>query len=191
MKIHFPPKILIPFWILFIVFCLTLFLIFPECFTPKAIAAFVGQSSNLLLPCYLFISILRGLTLIPNTPFVLAGTILFPQQPFLVLAISILGIIFSSTMIFYFSDYLGFSCYLEKKYPHKMLKIKNKLKESNGFFFFCLWSFLPILPTDAVSYVAGVLKMNFFKFIFALTIGELIICSIYIFGYSSVLKIFN
>lgn len=171
-------------WILFLITCLGIFFTYPEHFTPQKIAAFIEEFKSGVLIIYLLISLFRGLTLVPSTPFVLAGTILLPNDPFLVLLISMTGIIFSSTMIYYFSDYLGFEAYLEKKYPDKIIKIKERLQKPTGFFFVFFWSFFPVLPTDVVCYVAGVLRMNFKKYILAITLGELIICSIYIFFYA-------
>lgn len=176
-------KLLTIIWILFLVICLGIFIAFPDYFKPANIADFIEQFKSGILIIYLFISILRGLTLVPATPFVLAGTILLPNDPFIVLAISITGIIFSSTMIYYFSEYLSFANYFETNHSTKIVKIKERLQKPSGFLFVFFWSFFPALPTDAVCYVAGILKMNFKKFIVAITLGELIICSIYIFFY--------
>jgi uncharacterized membrane protein YdjX (TVP38/TMEM64 family) len=128
--------------------------------------------------------LVRGFTLVPSTPVVLAGTILFPSEPFLVLLISIVGILFSSSMLYFFSDYLGFGKYLERKHPAKIAKIHGQLQKPAGALFVMLWAFTPFVPTDAVCYVAGGLRMNFTRFIIAIGIGELILCSIYIFSYS-------
>jgi uncharacterized membrane protein YdjX (TVP38/TMEM64 family) len=176
-------------WILFLLACISTVFFYPEYFTPANIAGFIEQFKGTILIVYLLISLLRGLTLVPSTPFVLAGTILLPENPFLVLLISLIGIIFSSTMIYYFSDYLGFGEYLENKHPQKIEKIKTHLQKPTGFFFVFFWSFFPALPTDAVCYVAGILKMNFKKYIAAITFGELIICSVYIFFYGFIKEI--
>jgi uncharacterized membrane protein YdjX (TVP38/TMEM64 family) len=180
-------KILVVIWILFLIFCIGTVLIYPQEFTPQNIAAFLAKFKTSVLVVYLILSLLRGLTLVPSTPLVIAGTILFPNEPFWVLAISIIGIVFSSTMIYYFSDYLGFGDYLENKKPQKIGKIKEHLQQPTGFLFVFLWSLFPFLPTDAVCYVAGVLRMKFTKFIAAMTFGETIICSIYIFFYGCLL----
>jgi uncharacterized membrane protein YdjX (TVP38/TMEM64 family) len=180
-------KIVIAIWILFLVFCLGFFLTHRESFTPEGLAQFCVQFRGHILSVYLVISLLRGFTLIPSTPFVLAGTILFPAEPYWVLAISMTGIIFSSSMIYYFSEHLGFSEYLEEKHPVKIAKIHDQLQKPTGLLFVFLWSFAPFLPTDAVCYVAGILKMNFMKFILAMAFGELILCSIYIFFYSGLM----
>jgi uncharacterized membrane protein YdjX (TVP38/TMEM64 family) len=184
-------KILTLTWGLFLVVCIVFIFLNPEKFTPNKIAGFIEQFNHRMLFIYFLISVLRGLTLVPSTPFVLAGTILFPSQPWTVLLISIAGIIFSSTMIYYFSEYLGFGTFLENKYPNKIRKVENYLQKPGGFLFVFLWAFLPVLPTDLVCYVAGTLRMNFLKYILALTLGELILCSIYIFGYGYLSQIFN
>jgi uncharacterized membrane protein YdjX (TVP38/TMEM64 family) len=172
---------------MFLIFCICGVLIYPQEFKPQNIAAFLAKFKTSALIVYLVLSILRGLTFVPSTPLVIAGTILFPSEPFWVLAISIVGIMFSSTMIYYFSDYLSFGDYLENKQPQKIAKIKERLQQPTGFLFVFLWSLFPFLPTDAVCYVAGILRMNFAKFIAAMTFGELIICSIYIFFYGYLL----
>lgn len=182
-------KIIFAVWITFLLFCIGFFLAYPQNFKPQAIADFLVQFQNTILLSYFIISILRGFTLIPSTPFVLAGTILYPTDPFLILTISILGIIFSSTLIYYFSDYLGFTEYFERKHSQKIVKIHNQLEKPGGIIFVFLWAFFPLLPTDLVCYVAGGLKMNFTKFILAITGGELILCSIYIFFTQTFVKL--
>lgn len=185
MKIFYTrKKVILSIWVLFLFTCISVVIIYPQQFTPHNIAAFLEQFKTSLLLIYLLVSILRGLTLIPSTPLVIAGTILFPAEPFWVLAISIIGIIFSSTMIYYFSDYLGFGLYLENKQPQKISKLKHHLQKPGGFIFVFLWSAFPFLPTDAVCYVAGILRMKYTKFIAAMTFGEAIICSVYIFFYA-------
>jgi uncharacterized membrane protein YdjX (TVP38/TMEM64 family) len=177
-------KIIITVWVLFLIACIGIIVARPALFTPQKIAEFLSEFKNTLLLVYFAISLLRGFTLVPSTPVVLAGTILFPSEPFLVLLISIVGILFSSSMLYFFSDYLGFGKYLERKHPAKIAKIHGQLQKPAGALFVMLWAFTPFVPTDAVCYVAGVLRMNFTRFIIAIGIGELILCSIYIFSYS-------
>jgi uncharacterized membrane protein YdjX (TVP38/TMEM64 family) len=189
MKDHLTLKKIIKIvWILFLIFCTAFILTNSELFKPQILAAFLIQFKTGVLAAYFIISLLRGFTLVPSTPLVLAGTILYPNEPFLILAISLTGIIFSSTMIYYFSDYLGFGASLERKHPRQIAKIHDQLQKPTGILFVFLWSFLPVLPTDAVCYAAGILRMNFTKFILAMTFGELILCSIYIFFYSYLLN---
>jgi len=127
-------------------------------------------------------SVLRGFTLLPSTPLVLAGTFLYPNQPWLVLATALIGIVISSSLIYFFSETLGFADYLETKKPVAVHRIRHRLEQPTGLLFVCLWAFFPLVPTDAVCYVAGTTKMNFPKFILAVFTGELILCSIYVFS---------
>ncbi|MBU3713678.1 MAG: TVP38/TMEM64 family protein [Ferruginibacter sp.] len=139
----------------------------------------MNRFSSHLLVGYLIISILRGITLIPSTPFVFAGVLLFPDQPLLVLTISIIAIGCSTTFIYFFSHLLNLEKAIGKMYPQD--KLQKKLNSPLGVFFVFLWSFFPVVPTDAVSFAAGAIKMNFTKFILAVLSGELIICSFYVF----------
>ncbi len=137
---------------------------------------------------YLLFSALRGLTLLPSTPLVIAGTLLFPEQPFLVLVVSIVGIVFSSTMIYFFSELLGFDEYFASHKPELTARIREKLEHPLGFLFVAGWAFFPFVPTDLVCYLAGTMRMNYWKFIAAIFAGELVLCFCYIFFGGSLLK---
>jgi uncharacterized membrane protein YdjX (TVP38/TMEM64 family) len=158
------------------------YLVWPDFFTPKNIAALLEKFQGEALLIYLGISIVRGLTLLPSTPLIIAGTLLFPQQPWVVLGVSIFGILVSSSMIYWFSDLLGFGEFFETRKPEHVKKIRARLEHPTGIFFVMLWAFFPLVPTDAVCYVAGSIRMHFGKFLGAIFIGELILCACYIFG---------
>ena len=51
-----------------------------------------------------------------------------------------------------------------------------------------IWSFLLIVPTDVICYIAGILRMKYWKFIWAVAIGEGIICIILIFWGSGLIE---
>jgi len=189
-KVPVFKKVIIALWASFLVTCLVFFLTHKESFTPEGLAQFCAQFRGHILGAYLVICLLRGFTLIPSTPFVLAGTILYPQDPFWILAISMAGIVFSSSMIYYFSEHMGFAEYLERKHSTRIARLHDELQKPAGLIFVLLWSFFPLVPTDAVCYVAGILKMNFLRFILALALGELVLCCIYIFCYSYLTTLF-
>ena len=96
---------------------------------------------------------------------------------------SLIGILGSSLLIYYFSDKLGFSSFFESESKNIKL-IKEKLASKHGFYYILFWSFFPIVPTDIICYVSGALRIKLPVFISALLIGELILCSVYIFGAS-------
>jgi uncharacterized membrane protein YdjX (TVP38/TMEM64 family) len=157
-------------------------LLYPNLFTADALAAFLLEFEGAILMVYLAMSAFRGLSLLPSTPLIIAGTLLFPTEPVTVLGISVAGIFLSSTMIYFFSDYLGFSEFFKRHKPEQINKIKLKLEKPTGFLFIMLWSFFPFVPTDAVCYVAGTTKVSFPKFILAVLAGETILCSFYVFS---------
>ena len=178
-------------WLSVIVGGISFFFLSPSSFTAENIAALLTKFHGPVWILYLLLSALRGFTLLPSTPLVLAGTMLYPQQPFLVLMISLFGIVISSSMIYWFSDLLGFDEYFESKKPHHVEKIRTKLEHPLGLGFVSLWAFFPLVPTDAVCYVAGSIRMHFAKFIAAVFIGELILCSVYVFAGGRIFSMFS
>lgn len=116
--------------------------------------------------------------MIPSLPFIILGTLLFPENPFLVLLISMFCITLSAINIYFFSDYLGFSQIFERKYD--LQKYKN-LVDKHGFWVILAWSFFPFVPTDVICYVAGAMKFDFRKYILAVFFGEFIIVSVLIY----------
>ena len=175
-------------WLCLIIACLFYYFTHTNQFSAANIASYLKKFNSFMVGAYLMISILRGFTLIPSTPFVIAGGIIFPGQEWLILVISLLGIIGSATLIYYFSDLLKLSNTIEKIYPQH--KLKQKMESKYGLLFVFFWSFFPVVPTDAVCYAAGASKMNFLRFILAVFLGELIICSFYVFTGSSIINLF-
>ncbi len=178
-------------WGLLIISGLALYFLRPDLFTPGSIAALLAKFQSEALTIFLAISIVRGVTLLPSTPLIIAGTLAFPSEPWTVLIISIFGIIASSSMIYWFSDFLGISEFFETRKPTAVAKIRSRLEQPTGLAFVFLWAFFPLVPTDAVCYVAGSIRMRFVKFIAAITAGELILCSFYIFSGSYIIDHFR
>ncbi|HQZ95866.1 MAG TPA: VTT domain-containing protein [Pyrinomonadaceae bacterium] len=180
--------IILVIWATIVLACIGTYLADPSRFTAENIAEFLRRFSGSIWLIYLAFSALRGITLLPSTPLVIAGTLLFPEQPFAVLLVSMTGIMLSSTMIYFFSEYLGFSEYFEGHKPELSHKIKAKLEHPLGFLFVAGWAFFPLIPTDLVCYLAGSTKMNYWEFIAAVFVGELILCVCYIYFGGSLLE---
>lgn len=170
-----------------IAFAIGTYLSAPNKFAPAHIAGFLREFETAALIVYLAFSILRGFTLLPSTPLVIAGALLFPHQPWIVLAVSLIGIVVSSAMIYWLSGALGIAEFFETRDPQHVERIRRRLDHPAGFVFVMLWAFFPFVPTDAVCYVAGSIRMNFAKFILAIFVGELILCTAYVFGGSSLI----
>jgi uncharacterized membrane protein YdjX (TVP38/TMEM64 family) len=169
------------FWLGLIASLFVLFLVYPDSFTPTKIADFLEQYSDQLLLIYILISFVRGLFLIPSTPFILAGAILFPEQPWTVFLISIIGVVIGSTLVYYMSDALGFSEKLERKYPKKIERWHRRLNSPWAATIVVAWSFFPFVPTDVICYVAGIVKMPYRILISGVIIGELVLIYLYVF----------
>jgi uncharacterized membrane protein YdjX (TVP38/TMEM64 family) len=160
--------------------------LYPEFFTPTYLFDFINKFHGEVLLIYILLSFFRGFFFIPSTPFVIVGGLLFPDELLLVLTISMAGIMFSATVLYYFSDLLGFSTYLDRKFPSKIELWKTRLESSKSIFFIAGWSLIPFVPTDLVCYVTGVMKTSFKNLFLGVFIGELILCSIYIYFGASI-----
>ncbi len=167
------------FWIFLVVSIWIVASIHPEYLDAKMIKYFLEQFGFFLLPVYFLLFLLRWFTLIPSMPLVIAGVLLFPWHPWFVFLISIVWILFSSMMIYYFSEAMGFDIYFR---GHKSYKKIHTFLEKYGFSLVAFWSFAPVAPTDLICYVAGIMRMNIYKFILWVLLGEGIICTIIIYG---------
>ena len=177
-------------WAMVIITAIAFYIDDPSRFSARAIAEFTLAFNTEIWLVYFVLSALRGFTLLPSTPLVLAGSVLFPDSPWLVLTISLAGILISSSLIYFFSEALGFTEYFEGKHPAKIERIRRLLEHPWGLAFVALWAFFPLVPTDVVCYVAGTAKMSFPKFIAAVFIGELVLCSIYVFSGGAIFRRF-
>jgi uncharacterized membrane protein YdjX (TVP38/TMEM64 family) len=174
-------------WVSVVVIAIAFYVLRPAEFSAANIAAFVHSFETEIWLVYLAISAVRGFTLLPSTPLVLAGTLLFPGEPWLVLGISMTGILISSSLIYFCSEALGFASYFETRKPLAVARIRRRLEHPAGLAFVAAWAFFPLVPTDAVCYVAGSTKVHFLKFIFAVFAGEFVLCSFYVYTANSLL----
>lgn len=179
--INLGKKIFYTLWLVMVILFLLLYLKNPEIATPEYIEYFIKSYGDEMLMVYIGLTFLRGLFLIPSTPFVVGGAMIFPEQLFMVLTISMTGIIFSATTLYYFSDILGFSTYLEKKHSISIHNWKNRLRSPNAIFYVLGWSFFPLVPTDLICYVAGIVKMPYKYLFIGVFVGELTLVIIYVY----------
>lgn len=128
---------------------------------------------------FLALGAARGFTLIPSTALVLAALPFFP--PATLLALTLGGIVISSTSLYFFSGALGLNDLFETRHRAQIDRVKSMLVRHEVAIIIG-WSFFPIVPTDLICYVCGVLRVNFWKFIASVTAGEGAICAIYIYA---------
>ena len=168
-------------WIVIVLSGLVYYLVYPELFSPTALAQFVSRNEEASILLYIILSCTRGIFLLPSTPFVLAGVILFPDQTFLVITISMFGIMFTSFLLYSFAENLGFRKYLIEKHPDKMKVWEQRLTKPFAFWIILGWSFFPFVPTDLICYVAGTVKMKKYYYYSGIFLGEVVLVSFYVF----------
>ena len=117
--------------------------------------------------------------ILPSTPLVLAGMLVFP--PALLYVVNFICIFTSSTIVYYWSGYVGCGEYFHKKYPQRLGQLKHALQERE-LSVIILWGFFPAVPTDMICYVSETLNIKLWKCLLGVAIGEGMICAIYIFG---------
>lgn len=136
---------------------------------------------------YIILVTIIGITLIPTTPFAIAGLLIFsPIETFIYNLIAIIG---AMTIIYYFSQYVGLDKLFENKYPKQIIKLKKILK-NKMLFIIVLWSFMPFVATDLIIYVASSLDIPYWKCFFGVLIGEGLLNFIYIFASHSIISFF-
>lgn len=134
---------------------------------------------------YLLFGCLRSFTLIPVTSLVLLGVVFFPPVPLFILTIA--GILVSSASVFYFAEALHIDEVLRQKHGHQLERVERLLRRY-GFPVIVGWAFFPLLPTDLICYVAGVVRLRITTVLAGVAIGEGAVCAIYIFIGDSLLR---
>lgn len=127
---------------------------------------------------YLLFGCLRGFTLIPATSLVLLGIVFFPPWPLFLLTLA--GILVSSACVYYFAEALHVDEVLRRKHAHRIDGLQRLLRRY-GFPIIVAWAFFPLLPTDLICYVSGIVRVRITTFLAGVAIGEGAICAVYIF----------
>jgi uncharacterized membrane protein YdjX (TVP38/TMEM64 family) len=135
---------------------------------------------------YIVLGAVRGFALIPVTNLVVLAIPIFPPMPLFLL--TLVGILISSASIYAFAGSLRLAEYFERKHADHTARVRAALQR-NPTTIVTAWSFLPIVPTDLICYVCGVMKISFARFITGVLVGEGAICAIYIFAGSSLLEL--
>lgn len=128
---------------------------------------------------YILLGSFRAFTLVPATFLLLVGLPFFP--PLYLLVITMVTVIVSSSIVYFFAEALHMDEYFEKHHPRQIQKLKRLLNKYQ-LPIIIGWSFMMFLPTDLICYVCGTLRVNFTKFIVGVIIGEGSVYAIYIYA---------
>ena len=127
----------------------------PGLFARESIAARIESWGSWMFTGFIGISLVRGFLLVPSTPVILTGGVLFPESLPMVFAISIVGIVVSATAIYLLPGVGEYDDLLERRYPEKIARVKTLLAKPYAFWVVAGWSFCPFVPTDVICYAAG------------------------------------
>ena len=174
-------RVALALWIVATVGLSILYVVRPELINPANLVAVLRRAGPLVLVGYVALSVMRPVTLVPSTVLIIVGTLLFPDRYFMVFMVSMGGVVVSAALIYYFFDYLGLAEVFERRHSKQIRWLEANLRQ-RGFWIVVGWSVFPFVPTDAICYVAGMLKMPIARFLLGVTLGEFPIVAFYVAG---------
>ena len=166
-------------WLLVVATVLTFYFMNQDRIDVNWIRGVVNDNRFLIIPFYLLLLSLLGLTFIPSTPFAIAGVLLF--DPTFAYLLNLVGIVTSSTIVYHFAGFLGLRGAFESKYPVQTEKVRKAL-DRKELPIIIGWSFFPAVPTDLIIYVGSTLKIPLWKCLLGVLIGEGALNAFYIFS---------
>ena len=153
----------------------------PDLVEPAQLVDVLRRSGPFVLPGYVVVSVLRPVTLAPSTVLIVVGTLLFPDRYWTVFAVSLGGVVASAALIYYFFDFLGLAELFERRHAARVRWLEAQIRR-RGFWIVAGWSVFPFVPTDAICYVAGSLRMPIGRFLLGVTLGEIPVVAFYVTG---------
>ncbi|MEO5923935.1 MAG: VTT domain-containing protein [Bryobacteraceae bacterium] len=128
---------------------------------------------------YLLLGCVRGFTLMPLTILVGFGMLFLKPVPLFIL--SMLGTLVSSAAIYHFASVFKLYERFERNHQKHVDSLERGMKKYE-LPIIVGWSFFPLLPTDVVCYVSGIMRLSLTKLLIGMLIGEGVCCALYIFG---------
>ncbi len=174
-------RIALGFWLLAAVGLAALYAARPELIDPASLVRLLRRSGPLVLLGYAALSVLRPITLVPSTVLIVVATLLFPDRAWTVFGVSLAGVVASAAVIYYFFDFLGLAQVFERKHAARVRWLEDQMRR-RGFVIVVGWSVFPFVPTDAICYVAGTLRMPIGRFLLGVTLGEIPVVAFYVAG---------
>ena len=173
-------------WVVLVLALLVLYAARPELLDPERVVATLRASGRSVLLGYVILSVVRPFTLVPSSVLIVVLTLLYPDRPWFVMASSLGGIVLAALLIYYFFEFLGLGDLFERKHARQVRWLEGQMHRK-GFWIVVGWSMFPFVPTDAICYVAGTVRMPLQKFAVGVALGELPIVVFYVWATGTVL----
>ena len=174
-------RLALGFWLTVAIGLSALYATRPELIAPSNLVSLLRQSGPFVLVGYAALSVLRPVTLVPSTVLIVAGTLLYPDRAGTVFAVSLASVVASAAIIYYFFDFLGLAQVFERKHAARVRWLEEQMRR-RGLLIVVGWSVFPFVPTDAICYVAGSLRMPIGRFLLGVTLGEIPVVAFYVAG---------
>jgi uncharacterized membrane protein YdjX (TVP38/TMEM64 family) len=174
---HRLRRVLVALWAVTIVAALYV-LAFHRELVEAQLQSAASASALAVAAIYLFFGCIRGFTLVPSTALIVVAIPFF--QPGRLFGLTMAGILISAASIYWFSEALHIEELLSRRHQRQVDRLKTIL-ERYELPVIIGWSFFPLVPTDVICYLCGLLRVNFVKYLAGVAIGEGVICAIYIF----------
>jgi uncharacterized membrane protein YdjX (TVP38/TMEM64 family) len=158
---------------------------FERAFIERELSDAMSVGGLIAAGVYLVLGIVRAFTLVPATLMIVVGLPFF--QPWPLFIMTLVGILISSGLFYWFSEALQFNEEFERRHPAQIERMRAALRK-HQLPIIIFWSFFPLLPTDLICYVCGALKIYFPKTMLVVCLGEGAICAVYIFFGDYVLR---
>ena len=169
------------FWLAVAIGLSALYAARPELIDPANLVSLLRRSGSFVLLGYAALSVARPVTLVPSTVLVVVGTLLFPDRPATVFCVSLAGVAASAGIIYYFFDFLGLARVFERRHAARIRWMEDQMRR-RGLAIVIAWSVFPAVPTDAICYVAGTLRMPIGRFLLGVTLGKIPLVAFYVAG---------
>ncbi len=127
---------------------------------------------------YFGLGCVRGFTFMPLT--ILLGFGILFLNPIPLFTLTMAGALVSSWGIYHFSSFFELHQHFERNNKKHVAALERGMKEYE-LPIIIGWSFCPVLPTDLVCYVSGIMKLSLSKLLFGMLVGEGVCCALYIF----------
>ncbi len=177
-------RILLILWIFSILIIAWLLYRYESLRDPQMIRDIIAGWGWIGLILYFLVSMIRGIFLLPALPIVVAGTLLFPEDRGFIYLISMIWVISSSFLIYEWSIFLWLDQYLSTHLTDDRRDQISRLIDRYGMWGVAFWAFLPFTPTDLVCYLAGTMRMNLWKFLLGIVVGEGVIIALIVWGFA-------